>query len=92
MENIVQYKFITKGQYKDNTTRNLMQMTHGFINLLDDAVKSVASKKDIGSLKKLFQVQSDMIKELELEITNLEKKVLQMKKPKEKNLMEQFPD
>ena len=45
MENIVQYKFITKGQYKDNTTRNLMQMTHGFINLLDDAVKSVASKK-----------------------------------------------
>ena len=31
-----------------------MQMTHGFINLLDDAVKSVASKKDIGSLKKLF--------------------------------------
>lgn len=88
MENIVQYKFITKGQYKDNTTRNLMQMTHGFINLLDDAVKSVASKKDIGSLKKLFWVQSDMIKELELEITNLEKKVLQMKKPKEKNLME----
>ena len=87
MENIVQYKFITKGQYKDNTTRNLMQMTHGFINLLDDAVKSVASKKDIGSLKKLFWVQSDMIKELELEITNLEKKVLQMKKPKEKNLM-----
>ena len=65
-----------------------MQMTHGFINLLDDAVKSVASKKDIGSLKKLFWVQSDMIKELELEITNLEKKVLQMKKPKEKNLME----
>ena len=51
-----------------------MQMTHGFINLLDDAVKSVASKKDIGSLKKLFWVQSDMIKELELEITNLEKK------------------
>lgn len=88
MENIVQYKFITKGQCKDNTTRNLMQMTHGFINLLDDAVKSVASKKDIGSLKKLFWVQSDMIKELELEITNLEKKVLQMKKPKEKNLME----
>ena len=88
MENIVQYKFITKGQYKGNTTRNLMQMTHGFINLLDDAVKSVASKKDIGSLKKLFWVQSDMIKELELEITNLEKKVLQMKKPKEKNLME----
>lgn len=88
MENIVQYKFITKGQYKDNTTRNLMQMTHGFINLLDDAVKSVASKKDIGSLKKLFWVQSDMIKELELEIINLEKKVLQMKKPKEKNLME----
>lgn len=88
MENIVQYKFITKGQYKDNTTRNLMQMTYGFINLLDDAVKSVASKKDIGSLKKLFWVQSDMIKELELEITNLEKKVLQMKKPKEKNLME----
>lgn len=88
MENIVQYKFITKGQYKDNTTRNLMQMTHGFINLLDDAVKSVASKKDIGSLKKLFWVQSDMIKELELEITDLEKKVLQMKKPKEKNLME----
>lgn len=88
MKNIVQYKFITKGQYKDNTTRNLMQMTHGFINLLDDAVKSVASKKDIGSLKKLFWVQSDMIKELELEITNLEKKVLQMKKPKEKNLME----
>ena len=88
MENIVQYKFITKGQYKDNATRNLMQMTHGFINLLDDAVKSVASKKDIGSLKKLFWVQSDMIKELELEITNLEKKVLQMKKPKEKNLME----
>ena len=88
MENIVQYKFITKGQYKDNTTRNLMQMTHGFINLLDDAVKAVASKKDIGSLKKLFWVQSDMIKELELEITNLEKKVLQMKKPKEKNLME----
>lgn len=88
MENIVQYKFITKGQYKDNTTRNLMQMTHGFINLLDDAVKSVASKKDIGSLKKLFWVQSDLIKELELEITNLEKKVLQMKKPKEKNLME----
>ena len=88
MENIVQHKFITKGQYKDNTTRNLMQMTHGFINLLDDAVKSVASKKDIGSLKKLFWVQSDMIKELELEITNLEKKVLQMKKPKEKNLME----
>lgn len=88
MENIVQYKFITKGQYKDNTTRTLMQMTHGFINLLDDAVKSVASKKDIGSLKKLFWVQSDMIKELELEITNLEKKVLQMKKPKEKNLME----
>lgn len=88
MENIVQYKFITKGQYKDNPTRNLMQMTHGFINLLDDAVKSVASKKDIGSLKKLFWVQSDMIKELELEITNLEKKVLQMKKPKEKNLME----
>ena len=88
MENIVQYKFITKGQYKDNTTRNLMQMTHGFINLLDDAVKSVASKIDIGSLKKLFWVQSDMIKELELEITNLEKKVLQMKKPKEKNLME----
>ena len=74
MENIVQYKFITKGQYKDNTTRNLMQMTHGFINLLDDAVQSVASKEDIDSLKKLFWVQSDMIKELELEITNLEKK------------------
>ena len=69
-------------------TRNLMQMTHGFINLLDDAVQSVASKEDIDSLKKLFWVQSDMIKELELEITNLEKKVLQMKKPKEKNLME----
>ena len=65
-----------------------MQMTHGFINLLDDAVQSVASKEDIDSLKKLFWVQSDMIKELELEITNLEKKVLQMKKPKEKNLME----
>ena len=62
------------GQYNGNRTRNLMKMTHDFKNLLDDAVKSVAPKEDIGSLQKNFGKQSDMIKELELKITNLEKK------------------
>ena len=67
-----------------------MKMAHDFKHQLDDAVKSVASKEDIDSLKKKFWVQSDIIKELELEITNLERKVVQLKKPKQ-NLMETFP-
>ena len=65
-------------------------MTHDSKNLLDDVVKSVAPKEDIGSLKKKFGKQSDMIKELELKITNLEKQVQQIKQPKQ-NLMEKIP-
>lgn len=49
-------------------------MAHEFKNILDDAVKSVASKKDIDSIKNIFGIQSDMIKVLGLKITNLEEK------------------
>ena len=55
-------------------TRNWLKIAHEFKKLLDDAVKSVASKEDIYSLKNLFGVQSDMIKVLELKITNLQEK------------------
>ena len=50
-------------------------MVNEFKNLLDDAVKSLASKEDIDSLKILIKDQSDTIKELRLQIVKLEEKV-----------------
>ena len=38
------------------------KMANKFKNLLDDAVKSLTSKEDIGSLKILIKTQSDAIK------------------------------
>ena len=52
-----------------------MKMANEFKNLLDDTVKSLASKEDIDSLKILIKEQSDTIKELGLKIVKLEEKV-----------------
>ena len=56
-------------------TRSSTKMANEFKNLLDDAVKSLASKEDIDSLKILIKDQSDTIKELGLKIAKLEEKV-----------------
>ena len=56
-------------------TRSSMKMANEFKNLLDDTVKSLASKEDIDSLKILIKEQSDTIKELGLKIVKLEEKV-----------------
>ena len=56
-------------------TRSSMKMANEFKNLLDDAVKSLASKEDIDSLKILIKEQSDTIKELGLKIVKLKEKV-----------------
>ena len=56
-------------------TRSSTKMANKFKTLLDDEVKSLASKEDIDSLKILIQEQSDTIKELGLKIINLEQKV-----------------
>ena len=56
-------------------TRSSTKMANEFKNLLDDAVKSLASKDDIDSLKILIKEQSDTIKELGLQIVKLEEKV-----------------
>ena len=56
-------------------TRSSTKMTNEFKNLLDDAVKSLASKEDIDSLKILIKDQSDMITELGLKIVKLGEKV-----------------
>ena len=50
-------------------------MANEFKHLLDDAVKSLASKEDIDSLKILVKEQSGMIKGLGFKITKLEEKV-----------------
>ena len=50
-------------------------MANEFKDLLDDAVKSLASKEDIDSLKILIKEQIDTIKEFGLKITKLEEKV-----------------
>ena len=42
-------------------TRSSTKMTNEFKNLLDDAVKSLASKEDLDSLKILIKDQSDTI-------------------------------
>ena len=57
-------------------TRNSTKMANEFKNLLDDAVKSLASKEDIDLLKILIKEQSDTIKELGLKIVKLEKEVI----------------
>ena len=62
-------------------TRSSTNMANEFKNLLDDAVKSLASKGDNDSLKILIKEQSDTIKELGLKITKLEQKVTTVKKP-----------
>ena len=51
------------------------KMANEFKNLLDDGVKSLASKEDINWLKISIKDQSDTIKELGLKIVNLEEKV-----------------
>ena len=51
------------------------KMANKFKNLLDDGVKSLASKEDINWLKISIKDQSDTIKELGLKIVNLEEKV-----------------
>ena len=56
-------------------TRSSTKIANEFKNLLDDAVKSLASKDDINSLKILIKEQSDTIKELGLQIVKLEEKV-----------------
>ena len=56
-------------------TRSSTKMANEFKNLLDDAVKSLASKEDIDSLIIVIKEQSDTIKELGLKITKLEEKV-----------------
>ena len=56
-------------------TRSSTKMANEFKNLLDDAVKSLASKENIDSLKILIKDQSDTIKELGLKIAKLEEKV-----------------
>ena len=56
-------------------TRSSTKITNEFKNLLDDAVKSLASKENIDSLKILIKDQSDTIKELRLQIVKLEEKV-----------------
>ena len=61
-------------------TRSSTKMANEFKNLLDDAVKSLASKEDIDSLKILIKEQSDTIKELGLKITKLEEKVISNEK------------
>ena len=55
--------------------RSSTKMANEFKNLLDDAVKSLASKEDIDSLKILIKDQSDTIKELGLKIVKLEENV-----------------
>ena len=50
-------------------------MASEFKNSLDGAVKSLASKGDIDSLKMLIKEQSDTIKEFRLKIVKLEEKV-----------------
>ena len=56
-------------------TRRSTKMANEFKNLLDDAVKSLASKEDIDSLKIQIKDQSDMITELGLKIIKFEEKV-----------------
>ena len=56
-------------------TRISTKISNGFKDLLDDAVKSLASKEDIDSLKILIKEQRDTMKEFGLKITNLEEKV-----------------
>ena len=56
-------------------TRSSTKIANEFKNLLDDAVKSLASKEDIDSLKILIKDQSDKITELGLKIVKLEEKV-----------------
>ena len=51
------------------------KMANEFKNLLDDGVKSLASKEDIDWLKISIKDQSDTIKELGSKIVNLEEKV-----------------
>ena len=55
--------------------RSSTKMANEFENLLDDAMKSLASKEYIDSLKILIKEQSDTIKELGLKIVKLEEKV-----------------
>ena len=57
-------------------TRSSTKMAKEFKNLLDDAVKSLASKEDIDLLKILIKEQSDTIKELGLKIVKLEEEVI----------------
>ena len=56
-------------------TRSSTKMANEFKNLLDEAVKSFASKEDIDSLKMLIKEQSDTIKELGLKLAKSEEKV-----------------
>ena len=56
-------------------TRSSTNMANEFKNLLDDAVKSLASKENIDSLKILIKDQSDTIKELGLKIAKLEEHI-----------------
>ena len=56
-------------------TRSSTKIANEFKNLLDDAVKSLASKEDIDSLKILIKDQGDTIKELGLKVVKLEQKV-----------------
>ena len=56
-------------------TRSSTNMANEIKNLLDDAVKSLASKEAIDSLKILIKQQSDTIKELRMKIVKLEEKV-----------------
>ena len=56
-------------------TRSSTKMANEFKNLLDDAVKSLASKENIDSLKILIKDQSDTIKELGLKIAKLEEQI-----------------
>ena len=57
-----------------------MKMANEFKNVLNDAVKSLASKEYIDSLKILIKEKSDTIKELGLKKTK-KKRLHQMKKP-----------
>ena len=56
-------------------TRSSTKIANEFKNLLDDAVKSLASKEDIDSLKILIKDQGDTIKELGWKVVKLEQKV-----------------
>ena len=56
-------------------TRSSTKIANKFKNLLDDAVKSLASKENVDSLKILIKDQSDTIKELGLKIAKLEEQI-----------------